>query len=106
MVPITFSVLGVAACAFLTYVFVQFRRELLNGRRNPAGQAKLTGADIYRIEAALMLARPSSNAHGRPKANVQAAMRKQLVTSAIFGVVGLLAPFIFLVLLNSDAWSR
>jgi hypothetical protein len=64
MVPIIFGILGVAACAFLTYVFVQFRHELLNVRRNP-GDTVLTAAEIYRMEAAWKLASMSPHAGRR-----------------------------------------
>ena len=56
MVPIIFSVLGVAACAFLAYVFMRFRRELLRMRQSPAEDTILTAADVYRMEAAWKLA--------------------------------------------------
>jgi hypothetical protein len=61
MVPIILSMLGVAACAFLAYVFMQFRRELLRMRKSPAEDTMLTAADIYRMEAAWKLARMSSH---------------------------------------------
>ena len=67
MVSIIFGILSVATCAFLTYVFVQFRHELLNIRKN-SGETVLTAADIYRIEAAWKLARMSSRTgRGQPK---------------------------------------
>lgn len=73
MVPITFSLLGVAACAFLIYVFAQFRHELLHLRKSSVGEPELTEVDVRRIEAALILARMS--AVGR-HAKSEAAIRK------------------------------
>lgn len=64
MVAITFSVLSVVACAFLIYVFAQFRRELLGVRESSAGEPRLTDVDVRRIEAALMSVRTSSHAAG------------------------------------------
>ena len=101
MVPITFSLLAVAACAFLIYVFAQFRRELLNVRKCPVGEPNLTEVDVRRTEAALMFERLSSHADGTQRTKTEAVMRKEMLTIAIIGLVGLLAPFIFVMLLNS-----
>ena len=107
MVPMTFSLLGVAACAFLIYVFAQFRRELLHLRKSSVGEPKLTWVDVRRTEAALMLAKMSSHADAGQRAKNEAVMRKELLTSAIVGLVGLLAPFIFVMLLNlSSMWHH
>jgi hypothetical protein len=35
-----------------------------------------------------------------------ALMRKEIVTSAVFGLIGLLAPFVFILLLNAHRWVR
>lgn len=100
MVPITFSLLSAAACAFLIYVFAQFRRALLHLRKGSAGEPELTEVDVRRTEAALMSARMTSHANGRQRAKNEAITRKEMLTSAIIGLVGLLAPFIFVMLLN------
>jgi hypothetical protein len=68
MVPITFSILGLAACAFLIYVFAQFQRELLHVRKSPVGELNLTEVDVRRTEAALMLERLASHANGTQRA--------------------------------------
>jgi hypothetical protein len=73
MISIIFSMLGVAACAFLAYVFMQFRRELLRMRKNPAEDTMLTAADIYRMEAAWKLASISSHEFRKPPAKKKAA---------------------------------
>jgi hypothetical protein len=108
MAPIIFSILSVAACTFLAYVFMQFRRELLHMRKSSGREPRLTEADVRRIEAALMLTRMSSHASGAQRATKEAVMRKEMLTSAIAGLVGLLAPFIFVLLLNwnSNGLSR
>jgi len=78
MFPIVFSMLGVAACTFLIYVFVQFRRELLRGRKSSAGESSLTEVDVRRFEAALMLARMTSHAGVGQQAKNEAVMRKEI----------------------------
>ena len=103
MFPIVFSMLGVSACTFLIYVLVRFRRELLRGRKNSVGESRLTEVDVRRIEAALMLARMSSHAGVGQQAKNEAVMRKEILTSAVIGLVGVLAPFIFVMLLNSSS---
>jgi hypothetical protein len=105
MTAIAFSILSVSACAFLIYVFVQFRRELLHVRTGSAGEPRLTRGDIYRIEAAWKLASMSYRGEGQ-RTKHEAVLRKEMLTAAICGLVGLFAPFIFVVLLNSNAWSR
>lgn len=105
MIPITFSILSVAACTFLGYVFMQFRRELLHVRKSSAGEPRFTEADVKRIEAGLMLARMSSHASGAQRATKEAVTRKEMLTSAILGLVGFLAPFIFVLLLNWNSNS-
>jgi hypothetical protein len=103
MVPIAFGMLGVVACTVLIYVLVQFRRELLRGRKSSGGESSLTEVDVRRIEAALMLARMSSHAGVGQQAKNEAVMRKELLTSGVIGLVGVLAPFIFVMLLNSSS---
>lgn len=71
MIPIIFGVLGTAACAFLVYVFVQFRREYL--KHNSVDETILTPAEIYRMEASWELARMSSRTRRRPPAKKEAA---------------------------------
>jgi hypothetical protein len=105
MVPITFSVLSAVACAFLIYVLAQFRREFVHARKRSAGETRLTEADVCHIEAALKSARKSSRAGAGQQAKDEAVMRKEILTSAVLGLAGLLAPFIFVMLLNSP-WLR
>jgi hypothetical protein len=100
VVRITFSILSVAACSFLAYVFMQFRRELLHLRKSSAGEPRLTEADVRCIEAALMLATMSSHAIGLQRATKEAVTRKEMLTGVVVVLVGLLAPFIFVLLLN------
>lgn len=106
MVPIIFGVLVAAACAFLTYVLLQFRREFLNVKKNFTEDVPLMQADIYRIEAAWKLASMPLGAGGKEPTKSGAVMQKEIVTSAIVGLVALVAPFVFVVLLHSKALSH
>ena len=101
MVPIIFGVLCVAACAFLIYVLAQFRREFLQLRKSSAGNTRLSEANLGRIEAALKLARAHSYAGEGQQAKHEAVMRKEMLASVFMGLAGLLAPFIFVMLLGS-----
>ena len=105
MVPIVFSILSSAACAFLIYVLAQFRREFVYLNKGFAEARRLSQVDVGHFEAALKLARKSSRAGGEQRAEYEAVMRKEVVTGALIGLVGLLAPFIFVMLLNSP-WLR
>jgi len=105
MTPITFSVLGAAACAFLTYVLVQFKRVVLNARRTSGSEPGLTAANSLSNESAWVLATTSGPGTGGQQAKNEAAQRKEILTCAIFGVVGLLAPFFF-AMLFARLWSR
>jgi hypothetical protein len=101
MVPVIFSILSVAACTFLIYVLVQFRRAMLDGRHGFARGHVLQEVDVRRTEAVLMSARRSSHANRTTRAH------KQAVISAVIGIAGLLAPFIFVILLSlSNRWHR
>ena len=71
MVLDIFIVLGGAACAFLAYVCVQFRRELQRIRKNPADDTMLTPADIYRMEVAWKTATMSLGADGKSPVKVR-----------------------------------
>jgi len=105
MVPIAFSILSAAACVFLVYVLAQFHRELARVRKSSAGAARLAQTGRRHIEVALRSAREFSRGGEWQRTKNEAVMRKEVVTSAIVGLVGLLAPFIFVLLLNSP-WLR
>lgn len=100
MNPLTFSLLGGAACALLTYVLVQFNRVLLHARRSSGGEPSLTAANSRCIESALRLEKMSCPGSGEQQPEDKAAKRKEILTCAILGVVGLLAPFFFVMLLT------
>jgi hypothetical protein len=100
MVPIAFTIVSAAACAFLLYVLAQFRRESLHPERVSARPAILTQADITRIEAASRPARESSRAPEGERTRNEAVMRKEVLTSAFLGLVALLSPFILVLLLH------
>ena len=101
MIPLIFSILSGSACTFLVYVFVQFNREFRHATRSSAGKPSLTTADLHRFESALKAAGMSSRASGGQQANDEAVMRKEILTSAVLRAIGLLAPFIFVMLLSS-----
>lgn len=101
MIPLTFSILSGSACTFLVYVLVQFNREFRHATRFSAGKPILTAADSRRFEPALKVAGMSSRASGGQQAKNEAVMRKEILTSAVLGVIGLLAPFFFVMLLSS-----
>jgi hypothetical protein len=101
MVPIIFSVLGVSVCTFLIYVFVQFRRELLHAKKGFAWEPRLTEVDVRRIEADLMLERMSAHVRVGQQAMNEAVRRKEMLPSAVLGLVVFLTPFVLVMLLNS-----
>jgi hypothetical protein len=105
MNPLTFSALGGAACAFVTYVLVQFNRVSLRERRMTGSEPNLTATNSCCIESATTAARMSSPGRGMQQIKNEAVMRKEILTCAILGVVGLLAPFIFVMVLGS-LWPR
>ena len=101
MIPVTFSILGLAACGFLIYAFAQFHRELLHLRHSPVRVLNLTEVDVRRTEAVLILERLTSHTRGIQRAKNKTVTRKEMLTSAVIGLVGLLAPFIFVMLFKS-----
>ena len=105
MVPIAFSILSMGACTFLLYVLAQFRREFVHVRKGSAGKTALTQADLCHIESALKSARNASRAGAQQRTKNEAVMRKEILASAVIGLAGLLAPFIFVMLLKSP-WLR
>jgi hypothetical protein len=105
MVPIAFSILSAGACTFLLYVLAQFRREFVQVRKGSAGRTALTPADLCHIESALKSARNASRAGAQQRTKNEAVMRKEILASAVIGLAGLLAPFIFVMLLKSP-WLR
>jgi hypothetical protein len=105
MVPIAFSILSMGACTFLVYVLTQFRREFVHVRKGSAGKTPLSEADLCHIESALRAARNASRVGAEQRTKKEAVMRKEILASAVIGVAGLLAPFIFVMLLKSP-WLR
>ncbi|MGA2719139.1 MAG: hypothetical protein ABSF78_09270 [Candidatus Acidiferrales bacterium] len=105
MVPIAFSILSAGACTFLLYVLAQFRREFVQVRKGSAGRTALTPADLCHIEPALKSARNASRAGAQQRTKNEAVMRKEILAGAVIGLAGLLAPFIFVMLLKSP-WLR
>jgi hypothetical protein len=105
MAAVTFGVLSVAACAFLVYVLAHFHRELARLNRSD-GESKLIYVGSYQTDRALVQAKSSASADKRQPAKIEAVMRKEVLISGIVGLVCLLAPFIFVVLLSSTSTWR
>jgi hypothetical protein len=82
MVPITFSILCGAACTFLFYVLLQFRRELLHMRKSSDGEPRLTAVNVRHIEATLKLAPRSCYANVGQRAKNKTSRRKEVLTGA------------------------
>ena len=99
MIPLTFTILGAAASIFLTYVFLQFRRELLQLRSSSALHASLKRGHL-REASTWKLARSTGLVSGGQQTKDEVVMRKEILVSATFGAIGLLAPFIFVTLLS------
>lgn len=102
MVAITFGVLSAAACGFLIYDLAHFHREFAR-LNNSSGDSKSAEADLRRAIHAIRFAKRSCFAGERQQARIEAVTRKDILTSAILGLFGLLTPFIFVMLLNSSS---
>jgi len=104
MEPVVFAVLSLAACAFLTYVFLNFRRELAEASKKIPRHAKSYPAHLDRVERALQSARESlyGTREQRERARTAAAMRRETLISGIIGLLGILALFVVVMLLNSS----
>ena len=100
MIPLTFGILGAISCTFLTYVFVQFRRELLHARTPSAPKAGLHLTGSHSGAPAFKLARTPRRIGEKQQTKGEAVMRKEILASAIIGAIGLLAPFIFVMRLG------
>jgi hypothetical protein len=103
MVAITFSVLSVVACAFLIYVLVHFHRESANAGKRHHGHSKLSTVDLLRVKRALQSTRASLHAGKGQQTRTEAVMRREILISGILGLFGLLALFVFVMLLNSSS---
>lgn len=102
MVGITFSVVSGIACCFLTYVLVQFNRELKRLRpvRLSSGtETNLSSAarkDPTLLTACMVAEEPQP----------ELRLHRDMLVSGILGFVGIAAPFIFILLLNSSIFRR
>ena len=105
MIPLTFSILSAAACAFLIYVLLQFRREFLSARRGSAGKPTLAVANPRHSGFEFELTGTSCSAYGGRLVKDEVVMRKEILTGVVIGVVGLVAPFV-IVLLLSSRWGH
>jgi len=103
MEPIVFAVLSFAACSFLTYVFANFHRELASAERRNHQDSKVPPVQLLRVERALQSARASLHAGRGQQTRTEAVMRRETLISGIVGLFGLLALFVFVMLLNSSS---
>jgi hypothetical protein len=106
MFAIAFGTISLAACSFLIYVSTQFYRELMGRSRRAAqrGTGRIIGQEIRSI-----LNKYREASYPRTAwAKKEAVMRKEILTSLLFGVIGLLAPFLFVLLVHSSTheWNR
>jgi hypothetical protein len=96
MMLLTFTILGSVACVFLMYVFVQFRRALLHARSSSAIRVSLNRRD----SSGVILACSSRLFSSELQVKNEAAGRKEILDNAAFAAIGLLAPFVFIMLLS------
>jgi hypothetical protein len=106
MFAIAFGTISFAACSFLIFVSTQFYRELIDGSRRVAqGSERNSEAMAQDIWSVLYKKASYPRTAG---AENEAVMRKEILTSLLFGVIGLLAPFLFVLLVysNPHGWAR
>ena len=96
----TFNVLSGAAGAFVTYVLIQFTRVFLRARRSFGSEPGLASANAPCMESAWKLAYVPSRGSAGPQAKHELVMRKETLTCAILGAVGLLAPYVSVALFS------
>ena len=97
---VTFNVLSGVAGAFVTYVLVQFTRAFSRARRSLGRELSLASANSPRLESNWKLAHVPSRGNAGPQAKHELVMRKETLTCAILGAVGLLAPYVSVALLS------
>ena len=102
MQAIIFSMFGVAACGFLIYVFVHFYQEIMRFKTGSAGESNLIFIGSRDPEPGLLLAPSNPHAGEERQAKTEAVMRREMLISGLLGLFGLLAPFIFVMLLTSS----
>ena len=103
MVAIAFSIVSGSACLFLTYALVRFHQELrrLRPRRSALGST----AVARRIERKVSAPLPSCVVAEDPT-QLGALARREVLVTGILGFLGLAAPFIVILLLNSSIFRR
>jgi hypothetical protein len=67
-------------------------------RTSSAQEARMNAVDLRRREADLLLARLSSDGSAARRVQDETAVRKEVITSMIFGLTMLLAPIVVLLL--------
>jgi hypothetical protein len=105
MEPIVFAVISAAACAFLMYVFVNFHRELAKAGKRTHRESNAAPVHLLRVERALQSARASlyGTQEQHERARAEAAVRRETLISGIVGLVGIVALFVVVMLLNSSS---
>jgi hypothetical protein len=100
MFAIAFGTITFAACSFLIYVSAQFYRELMDSSRRVTQRSKRTGG-IMGQEIRSIIYKYKQASYPRPAwTKNEAVMRKEILTSLLFGMIGLLAPFLFVLLVR------
>src|ERR1700722_6147250 len=112
MFTVSLVAVSLAACSFLSYVFMQFCRELMHAGKNGIRSLESGSRSMRRewssmIERSMVrhsgaegsvtraaMSRPAYHSQKRVNNSEEAVVRKQMVTSLVVGVIGLLAPFI------------
>jgi hypothetical protein len=115
MFTVSLVTMSLAACSFLSYVFMQFCRELMhagkNSTRSAQDESRYMRPELSSMMERSAIGRSTTNPVPRPahhsrkvwSGNEEAVMRKQMVTSLVVGVIGLLAPYIVVLLLHSSS---
>jgi hypothetical protein len=100
MFAIAFGTISLASCSFLIYVSTQFYRELMDGSRRVTQRVKRTSGAMGHEFRSIQYKKASYPRTAGAKN--EALMRKEILTSLLFGVIGLLAPFLFVLLVYSN----
>jgi hypothetical protein len=107
MGTIIFSMLSAGSCVFLMYVLVRFHGELRELQKRSAGDPRPIFLGSFAAEPPVSEVKSRPYAGGRQPAKIEAVMRREILISGILGLFGLLAPFIFVVLLgSSNTWHH
>jgi hypothetical protein len=88
---------------FVSQLRVRTVLSRVDGRKNTTtGKWQENGGDAMRHQTNSIAYARSSRSRKVQGTMDEAVMRKEILTSLLFGVIGLLAPFIFVLLLRSN----